>query len=38
MEIRPQAGQQEQFLLSNSDITIYGGAAGGGVIPSSLNS
>lgn len=26
----PQAGPQEQFLKSNADIAIYGGAAGGG--------
>jgi hypothetical protein len=29
-EIRPQAGPQEMFLASASDIAIYGGAAGGG--------
>lgn len=30
LEIRPQAGPQEQFLSSPADIVIYGGAAGGG--------
>ena len=30
MEIKPQKGKQEQFLSSSCDITIYGGAAGGG--------
>lgn len=30
MEIRPQPGAQENFLASNADIVIYGGAAGGG--------
>lgn len=30
VEIRPQAGPQYQFLASTADITIYGGAAGGG--------
>lgn len=30
MEIRPQAGPQEQFLSSMADIAFYGGAAGGG--------
>ncbi|RVD58871.1 terminase [Mesorhizobium sp. M2D.F.Ca.ET.223.01.1.1] len=30
MEIRPQPGPQEQFLSSDADIAIYGGAAGGG--------
>lgn len=29
-EIRPQAGPQTAFLASGADITIYGGAAGGG--------
>ena len=29
-EIRPQAGPQTQFLSSNADIVVYGGAAGGG--------
>ena len=28
--IRPQDGPQEMFLASSADITIYGGAAGGG--------
>lgn len=28
--IRPQKGKQELFLRSSADITIYGGAAGGG--------
>jgi len=28
--IKPQPGRQEQFLASRADITIYGGAAGGG--------
>lgn len=28
--IGPQPGRQEQFLASSADITIYGGAAGGG--------
>lgn len=28
--LRPQAGPQEAFLSSPADITIYGGAAGGG--------
>lgn len=28
--IRPQAGAQESFLASDADVTIYGGAAGGG--------
>lgn len=28
--LRPQAGPQEAFLASPADITIYGGAAGGG--------
>lgn len=28
--IRPQPGAQENFLASNADIVIYGGAAGGG--------
>lgn len=30
IEIRPQAGKQELFLSSTADLTIYGGAAGGG--------
>lgn len=30
IEIKPQAGPQEQFLESPADIIIYGGAAGGG--------
>ena len=30
IEIRPQAGPQEQFLASPADIVFYGGAAGGG--------
>lgn len=30
LEIRPQLGPQELFLSSPADITIYGGAAGGG--------
>jgi len=30
VSIRPQPGRQEQFLSSPADITIYGGAAGGG--------
>lgn len=29
-KIKPQEGPQEDFLLSNADIVIYGGAAGGG--------
>ena len=29
-EVRPQPGPQEQFLRTNADIAIYGGAAGGG--------
>ena len=29
-EIRPQSGPQEQFLATDADIAIYGGAAGGG--------
>lgn len=29
-EIRPQEGPQTQFLTSDADIAIYGGAAGGG--------
>ena len=28
--IKPQKGPQEQFLSTNADIAIYGGAAGGG--------
>lgn len=28
--IRPQLGPQEQFLASDADVVIYGGAAGGG--------
>lgn len=28
--LRPQSGPQEQFLSSEADIAIYGGAAGGG--------
>lgn len=28
--IRPQKGPQEKFIASSADITIYGGAAGGG--------
>lgn len=28
--IRPQKGKQEQFLRTNADICVYGGAAGGG--------
>lgn len=30
MELRPQRGPQEKFLVSKADIVIYGGAAGGG--------
>lgn len=30
IELRPQAGPQEQFLASAADIVIYGGGAGGG--------
>lgn len=30
VNIRPQPGAQEEFLASTADITIYGGAAGGG--------
>lgn len=30
MEIKPQAGKQEQFLSTFADIAVYGGAAGGG--------
>ncbi|MET4294726.1 hypothetical protein ABIB06_006559 [Bradyrhizobium sp. LB8.2] len=30
VDIRPQAGPQENFLASSADIAIYGGAAGGG--------
>jgi predicted phage terminase large subunit-like protein len=30
VEIRPQAGPQSMFLSSSADITVYGGAAGGG--------
>lgn len=30
IEIKPQAGPQEQFLASKADLTFYGGAAGGG--------
>jgi phage terminase large subunit-like protein len=30
VNIRPQPGAQERFLSSTADITIYGGAAGGG--------
>lgn len=30
MIIKPQEGPQEQFLSSQADICIYGGAAGGG--------
>ena len=30
LDIRPQAGPQEQFLATPADIAIYGGAAGGG--------
>ena len=30
MEIRPQEGKQTDFLSTNADIAIYGGAAGGG--------
>jgi predicted phage terminase large subunit-like protein len=29
-EIKPQDGPQESFLKSSADITVYGGAAGGG--------
>lgn len=28
--LRPQPGRQEEFLSTNADIAIYGGAAGGG--------
>jgi predicted phage terminase large subunit-like protein len=30
LELRPQAGPQEDFLSSEADIVIYGGMAGGG--------
>lgn len=30
IEIKPQPGRQTQFLASPADITVYGGAAGGG--------
>ncbi len=30
IEIKPQEGRQTQFLASPADITVYGGAAGGG--------
>lgn len=30
IELKPQPGPQEEFLRSNADIAIYGGAAGGG--------
>jgi len=30
MQIKPQPGPQTQFLSTNADIAIYGGAAGGG--------
>jgi predicted phage terminase large subunit-like protein len=30
IELRPQAGPQERFLMTPADIAIYGGAAGGG--------
>lgn len=30
IEIRPQPGKQELFLSSTADLTVYGGAAGGG--------
>ena len=30
MILKPQQGPQEQFLSTNADIAIYGGAAGGG--------
>lgn len=30
VDIKPQAGAQERFLSSTADVTIYGGAAGGG--------
>lgn len=30
IQIKPQAGPQEQFLSTPADIAIYGGAAGGG--------
>jgi len=30
VEIRAQNGPQKQFLKSNADIALYGGAAGGG--------
>jgi len=30
VEFKPQKGKQELFLASGADITIYGGAAGGG--------
>jgi hypothetical protein len=30
VNIRPQPGAQERFLASTADITVYGGAAGGG--------
>lgn len=30
IKLKPQAGPQERFIVSNADICIYGGAAGGG--------
>ncbi len=30
IQIRPQPGRQTQFLASKADVTVYGGAAGGG--------
>lgn len=30
VQIRAQAGPQELFLASQADLTLYGGAAGGG--------
>jgi predicted phage terminase large subunit-like protein len=30
VNLKPQKGPQEQFLYSNADIAVYGGAAGGG--------
>ncbi len=30
IQIKPQSGPQEQFLSTSADISIYGGAAGGG--------
>lgn len=30
LELRPQAGPQEQFACCSADVAVYGGAAGGG--------